>query len=173
MMALASVLLAGSSSQVLGTDPPGPTADKAWGGCQLSATTVAGLKTDLSAIGGVPNPDVSFVVVYVLKNDNDGQKLGSNATGPVVCRDPAAVGITAFDKNGEAGGDLHRLRETTDIPTQTDPGNATSIDILAAEEAFTLQYTLNDGANAGKIEKRVCLTTKGNVECFRIFPVGP
>jgi hypothetical protein len=32
-----------------------------------------------------------------------------------------------------------------------------------------LQYKLNDGALTGKTEKRLCQTTDGNTDCFRVF----
>jgi hypothetical protein len=171
-IAVASTLVVGVSVHALATDPPDPATDRAWGGCVLNPTAVTQLIQSIrdSSIPGTIQDSqvkVGFVVVYTLANDNDGQPLGgSTFTGPVVCKNPSEVGITALDNTGAP------LKETTDIPTQTDPGpvKATSIDILAAEEAFALQYTLNNGSNAGKIEKRACYTTKGNVECFRIFP---
>jgi hypothetical protein len=168
-MALASALVVFSSAQALAqADPPGPAPNKVWGGCVLDVTsptgTVANLMADLEK-GGIPSPEVSFVVVYTLANDNNGQDLGNGTfTGPVICTNRAEVDITAHDKNGNP------LKETTDIPTQTDPGGATSVDILEAEEAFLLQYLLNTGDNAGDTEKRVCHTTDANVDCFRIFP---
>jgi len=173
--ALASTLIMGGSIEALAQDPPGPQADKVWGGCLLSGATVTELIADLEAAGGIASgqAEVSFVVVYTLTNNNNGQPLGSNFTGPVICTDPDAVDITAFDKNGESGG--VRLKETTDIPAQTGPAGATSVDIKSAEEVFVLQYQLNDGANDGDTENRVCHTTDANVDCFRIFglPVIP
>ena len=173
-MALASALVIGGSVPALAVDPPDPAANKVWGGCVLTPTTVTGLIGNIGVGQGIQGNQVkvSFVVVYTLAYDNNGQPLtgsGSSFTGPVICRNPSEVGITAFDKGGEGGQVL--LKETTDIPTQTDPGvpQATSVDILDAEEAFFLRYVLNNGANAGKNEKRVCHTTDGNVDCFRIF----
>lgn len=169
-MALASAFVAAVSVQALAADStPPPAKDKVWGGCRLSATTVSALENDLEAPGGIGNNKaaVSFVVIYTLANDNNGQLLkGTDFTGAVICTNPSAVGIAAFDKTG-----TNLLTETTDIPTQTDPGNAPSVDILEAEEMFSLKYQLNGGANAGDIEKRVCHTTDNNVDCFRIFPV--
>ena len=175
-MALASAFIVGVSVQALAVDPPNPEANKVWGGCVLSPTTVTGLVTSIQAGPKIQGNQVkvSFVVVYTLTYDNNGQPLlgsGSPFTGPVICTNPSEVGITAFDKEGEAGGVTHLLEETTDIPTQTDPGNANSVDILEADEMFSLKYHLNDGANAGDTEKRVCHTTVNNVDCFRIFPV--
>ena len=64
------------------------------------------------------------------------------------------------------------LKETTDIPTQTDQGlvPATKVNIRRAEEVFILQYDLDDGTDTGDIEERVCHTTGPNVDCFRSFP---
>jgi hypothetical protein len=174
-IALALALVGGVSFRALAADPPDPVQDKAWGNCSLNSATVEAIRSAVAAGPGIQNTTtkpvkVSFIVVYSLAYDNDGQPLSgpSAFTGPVICRS-SEVGITALDNTGAA------LKETTDIPTQTDPGpvKATSIDILEAEEAFTLQYTLNNGSNAGKIEKRMCLTIEGNVDCFRIFPAGP
>jgi hypothetical protein len=172
--ALASSMIVGSTVLALAAEPdvPPPAPDKLWGGCVLDEATVAGLIRSVGAGNGLQQStaEVSFVVVYTLDNDNDGQPLsgsGSNFTGPVICTNPQAVNITAFAK------DRSPLKEITDIPTQTDPGNATSADILESEEALILQYRLNNGGNAGDIEKRVCHTTEGNVDCFRIFPVAP
>jgi len=164
-MALASALAVGGSVQALAADPPDPAANKVWGGCLLSPPTVLDLEADLKD-GGIPQGEVSFVVVYTLKNLNDGQKLSSGFTGAVICTDPAAVGITALDKNGNP------LKETTDIPTDTHTGVST-INVLGGEEAFILQYQLNPDTNPLPnplpIEKRICHTTGNNVDCFRIF----
>jgi hypothetical protein len=169
-MALASALAVGGSVQALAADPPDPAANKVWGGCQLSPTTLSNLELDLKD-GGIPQPEVSFVVVYTLKNANDGQRLsGTSITGPVICTDSTTVGITAFDNFGEAGGPTHLLKETTDIPTETHTvPPTTTINVLGGEEAFILQYQLNNGANPLPIEKRICHTTGNNVDCFRIF----
>jgi hypothetical protein len=169
-MALASALVIGGSVQALAADPPDPAANKVWGGCVLTPTTVTGLIGNIDDGPGIQGNQVkvSFVVVYTLAYDNNGQPLtgsGSPFTGPVICRNPSEVGITSLDNTGGL------LKETTDIPTQTDPGvpKATSVDILDAEEAFFLRYVLNNGANIGKKENRVCHSTDGNVDCFRIF----
>jgi hypothetical protein len=168
-MALASALVVGSSVQALAQDVPIPEANKAWGGCVLDSSTVDALKARIRLGSGIKadSATVSFVVVYTLANDNDGQPLQSgpsNFTGPVICRNDSEVGkvgITAFDTS-------HNLiTQTTDIPTQTHSG-VSNIDILEFEQASILQYRLNGGTNA--IEKRVCLTTDANVACFRIFP---
>jgi len=169
-MAVASALVAGTSIPAIAADPPAPAANRVWAGCQLSPTTVTALIGNLEATGGIPsgNAAVSFVVVYTLANDNNGQHLsGPNFTGPVICTNPGQVGITAFDKNGETGG--NRITETTDIPTQTHPSGGT-IDILEAEEEFILKYVLS-GSTAP--EKRLCHSTGPNVDCFRIFPSSP
>jgi len=167
-MALALALVVGGSVQALAQDPPNQEANKVWGGCSLDPATVSELETDIEA-GGIPNAKVDFIVVYSQENPNNGQKRsGPGYTGPVICTNPNEVDITAFDKNGEAGG--VRLSETTDIPTQTDAGGAMTVDILSAEEAFVLQHKLKDGSNTGEIQNRVCHTTDANVDCFLIFP---
>ena len=171
-MALASALIVGGSVQALAQDPPDPAANRVWAGCVLDDTsptgTVANLKADLEK-GGIPVGEVSFVVVYTLANDNDGQDRGDGSfTGPVICTNSAEVVITAEDEDGDP------LTERTDIPTQTHTGAATTdtVNLLSAEEFLILQYSLNF-APVGQIEKRVCHTTDANVDCFRIFPKPP
>jgi hypothetical protein len=166
--ALASAMLLGGSVQAL-AQTPGPQADHVWGGCELSPATVTALAAD-AAVEAEGTAEISFVVVYTLSNDNNGQPLGeAGFTGPVICVNPAEAGITAFE-----AGEGPRLTETSDIPTETDPGGAATVDILEAEESFIVKYQLNGGANGGDIEKRVCHTVDGNVDCFIIFPAeGP
>ena len=167
-VALAVCLLAGTSVQAL-AQTPGPEADHVYGGCVLSPATVAALAADATVGGGEAPPaaEVSFVVVYTLSNDNDGQSLGeAGFTGPVICVNPAEAGITAFE-----AGEGPRLTEASDIPTETDPGGAATVDILETEESFIIKYRLNGGGNPGDIEKRVCHTVDGNVDCFIIFPL--
>jgi hypothetical protein len=167
-VALASALLLGGSVPALATgptDPPNPAVSHVWAGCELSPATLEALAAD-AAVEVEGTAQISFVVVYTLSNDNDGQLLGeSGFTGPVLCTNPFEVGITALQKDGTTP-----LTETSDIPAQTDPGGATTVDILEAEEAFIIKYRLDNGANAEDIEKRVCHTVDGNVDCFIIFP---
>lgn len=174
---LAAALLVGGSIEALAQDPPDPAKDKVWGGCLLDTATVSELIADIQAGPGIDDPGVkvSYVVVYTRANDNNGQPLiatppGPGFTGPVICRNPDEVDITARDN---ATPTPNPLKETTDIPTQTDPGGATTVDIKSAEEAFILQHELNGGTNDGDIENRVCHTTDANVDCFLIFPAAP
>jgi hypothetical protein len=170
---LASALLLGGSVPALATngptDPPDPKPDHVWAGCVLDPATVDGIASAIEA-GTGSSADVSFVVVYSLSNDNDGQLLGeSGFTGPIICTpDTLQVGITAFQKNGTTP-----LTETSDIPNETDPnfvlGN--SVDVLETEEAFIIKYQHRDFEDTlGDIEKRVCHTVDGFVDCFIIFP---
>lgn len=145
-------------------DPPQP--ERVWGGCVLDPATVAEIQADVNVgIGLASATDirVAFVVVYSL-NDNDGQgpvSLGpaTGFTGPILCTNPAEVGIP------------NEVTESADIPAQTGPSGATSIDILDLEEAMILRYDVNGGAADGTIEKRFCHTVGVNNDCFRISPL--
>jgi hypothetical protein len=162
-MTLASALVVGTSVPALAQDPSGPAANRTWGGCLLTETIVSDLEDVLNA-SAINNANVSFIVVYSQEAPNGGFKLtGTSFTGPVICTDPAEVDITARDKDGNP------LMETTDIPTQTNPGGNT-VDIRSAEEESILQLKINGGSNAGDIVNRVCHTTDANVDCFLIFP---
>jgi hypothetical protein len=154
-------LLACSSLPALAVDPAQP--ERVWGGCVLDPATVENIQIDVNeGIGADLDTDiqVAFVVVYSL-NDNDGQgpvSLGPTTgfTGPILCTNPAEVGTPI------------EVTESQDIPTQTGPSGATSIDILDVEEAMILRYEVNGGSAGGAIEKRFCHTTGVNNDCFRI-----
>jgi hypothetical protein len=165
-VALASAILLGGSVQVLAQ-----TADHVYGGCELSFEAIQALQTDASVedTEGEEGPEpvparISFVVVYSLTDDpddNDGQALGAGSTGPVICINTDEVGITDFEE----------VTEDSDIPTETDPAGADTVDILETEESFIIKYQLNGGDNDGNIEKRICHTVDENVDCFIISPV--
>lgn len=169
-MAFASAMLLGGSLEALagggGGPIPSPAADHVYGGCTLSEGTLAGLAAD-ARVQGVEGPaaEVSFVVVYTLSNDNDGQSLGEGGpfTGPIICINDTEVEITAKEADGDP------LTEASDIPTDTDPGGADTVDVLETEESFIIKYQLN--GEPGDIEKRICHTVDGNVDCFIIRPV--
>jgi hypothetical protein len=145
----------------------GPQPGRVWGGCVLSPTTVAAIQADVNdGIGASADADiqVAFLFVYSL-HDNDGQgpvKEGPTTgyTGPVLCTNPDEVGLI-------------KVKETDDIPTQTGPSGASSVDILDLEEAMVLRYQVNGGPANDAIEKRVCHTTGNNNDCFRISPELP
>ena len=150
--------------------PPAPSPNHTWAGCTLDQATVDALKARINAGGqftptGGPNSkfNVSFVLVFSLNNDNDGQPLGTGSnppfTGAILCTN------NATGDGGRVG--IVTTTETTLLPVQSD---ATSVDIRDAEQTHILQYRVNGGADAGETEKRVCHTTDSFNDCFRIFP---
>jgi hypothetical protein len=144
-MGLAAVLLTGTSIQAFAQ-----TAGHVWAGCVLSPEAVAALEASVDAGAGIGTPEVAFVVVYSLK-ENDGQPIGSGFTGPVICTNPGLVATPA------------PTTQTTDIGTASD-----TVTILDAEEAFLLRYQFEDAPT--DIEKRVCHTVDSNTDCFLITP---
>ena len=114
----------------------------------MSQDTVDALLLDVAAGQGIGTPEVAFVVVYSLNNDNDGQPVAvqgqSGFTGPIICR------------NNEVAGSIADTSQTTDV------GN---VSILDAEEAFVLRVQ-----SGSSIAKRVCHTVNNNTDCFRISP---
>jgi hypothetical protein len=137
--ALAAALLIGVSGAALAQ-----TADRVWADCQLSPETVTSLLGDVGGIASnnAGSQEVAFVVIYSISNENNGQPVETrDFTGPVICRNPAVVGITATQ--------------------QTDPIG--TVDILDAASAFLLRY--RDG---GTLRNRVCHTVDSNTDCFRI-----
>jgi hypothetical protein len=172
-IALGSALLAGSTGAAIAQPPPAPQEDRAWGGCTLDAEAVDALESRINASGDFDDTTggpfkVSFVLVYALDNDNDGQPLDVGElddddddddddeappfTGVILC-------TNAADDPGQV--DIETTTETTVLP---------DVDILDIEQTFVLQYRVNGGPSDGKTEKRVCQTTDSNTDCFRIFP---
>lgn len=176
LLALSAALLVGSTVHALAQTPP-PAVDHVWGGCILSETAVIELQNSITAGTGAEGADVDFVVVYSRANSNDGQFLGGGGvTGPVICINDDQVGITAFEADEGILTEASRIPTDTHqlVPGEPDEDEPTSVNLLAAEEVFILQYELLDGEeDAGDIEKRICHTVAGNGDCFRIFPLPP
>lgn len=172
-LALASALLAAASVGAFAQeDPPAPAANRVWGGCTLSATTVDSLLTNELGAEFGSQAAVSFVVIYTLR-ENNGQRLTDTTdTGPVICTNQhagingAVEGITAQEADGDP------LSEDSDIPGDThDPVTepvawSSNLNILDTEQMFSLRYEIID---TGGVEKRVCHTVDANTDCFRIF----
>jgi hypothetical protein len=159
--AFAALLVAGSSVPALAQ-----TANEIWAGCVLStggeegeANTVGDLAGDLIDSGISDNDDlqVAFVVVYSLKNDNDGQPVSGGFTGPVICANPEVVSVP-----------LETTSQTDNIPPDDDEDHDT-VTISDAEEAFLLQYQFDQEPT--DIEKRFCHTVDSETFCFLIKPV--
>jgi hypothetical protein len=145
----------GLSATAQATTPP--VKDHAWGSCTLSATVQNAIKNALQAESpAFGTVSVDFIVVHAVATQNDGQPLQSGGnTGVVLCTFPGtSTKVTA---------------ETTPIPNATDQPGSTNIDILQVQQQAVQQYKINDGARANKIEKRVCQTTQGNTDCWRVF----
>jgi hypothetical protein len=158
-IALASALLVGSMGAAIAQSPPAPAPNKAWGGCTLDADAVAALESRINAGGqfddSLDGPfKVSFVLVYALDNDNDGQPLE-----PANVEDPLEFTGAILCTNDVAGdpGEV-------DIVTTTETTTISNVDLLDAEQTFVLQYE-----GAGGIQKRVCHKTDSSTDCFRIF----
>jgi hypothetical protein len=146
-MALAAFLLMGASVQALAQTP-----GHVWAGCELSATAVDQLETTLDD-AGIIDPEVAFVVVYSLNNDNDGQQVAGGFTGPVICRNNDVVSAPT------------PTTQTNDI------GSASAtVTVLDGEEAFLLRYQFEGEEEENDIEKRVCHTVDSETDCFLIVP---
>lgn len=146
---LVAGFVAGVFPAALAVPPGPPSEDHVWGGCVLTTGAVGALRRSL--IGpdgeGVRSPQVDFVLVYTLQNDNDGQHFGDGTTGPILCTNPDTVSIET-------------TLENTRIP---DSGK---VDIKALEQALIMQYQ-----QAGIRNKRICHTVADNTDCFLIKPV--
>jgi len=153
----------GVSFGALAQAPGPPEANHVWGGCVLTSDAVTELRDSLTTPdveGGLPEdplPQVDFVIVYSLKNNNDGQALGEAFTGPILCRNSGTVTIDT-------------TTEDTPIPPVEDQENDVTVDIEGTEEALFLQYHRSDAIDAAEREKRVCHTVAGHTDCFLIKP---
>ena len=150
---LVAGFVAGVSPAALGVPPGPPSEDHVWGGCLLTTGAtgaVEALGKSLKGPGGkgVPSPQIDFVLVYTLRNDNDGQRFGDGTTGPILCTNPDTVSIET-------------TLENTAIPAS---GN---VDIKALEQALIMQYQQAGGIR----NKRICHTVADNTDCFLIKPV--
>lgn len=106
---------------------------------------------------GSPNLRVDAIVIYAVGNPNNGQPLGGGAyTGPIVCT--FADGLLPAQTK-------YSIASTS----ANDP--ISGIDVLASEIQTLVQYERNANANS-TIEQLMCLSTKSNNQCFRIFPAS-
>lgn len=154
VLACATAILGSSSVAATANNPP--LKDHAWGGCTLSSsvqnTIRKALQAESSAFGTV---SVDFIVIHTVATQNDGQPLKSGGnTGVVLCTFP--------------GTNAKVTTETTPIPNAGDQPGSTNIDILQVQQQAVQQYKINDGARANKTEKRLCQTTQGNTDCWRV-----
>jgi len=156
---LAVLVLVGAAGSAAANNP-GPVKDHAWGTCQLPASLRTTLNNAIKAASGYKYSSVNadFIVIHSLELDNDGQPIGTGGnSGVILCTFKLTTGATT-------------TQETTPIPDASGPHTgSTNINILTNQQQSVLQYKLNDGSLAGKIEKRVCQTTDGNTDCVRVF----
>lgn len=169
--ARAALALAGmfglTTLSALGAPPASPAFNHVWGGCTLNSTTVNAIRSRVEAGAGIAqgslDSQISFIVVYGLTNDNDGQpvKIGSTTgvTGPIVCTNNVAGNPDKVT--------IDTTTETTPIPPLADQAAGVTVDTTSLEETLILQYKRSDKA---KREKRICLTVAGNTDCFLIKP---
>jgi hypothetical protein len=128
----------------------GQTTANRLGLCTLDAATVTALQGDVGAgVGANGVPEVAFVVVYSINNDNNGQPIPGGTTGPVLCTNPNAPLPLA-------------------TPADTD---ILGIDILDSAEAFLLRFEGSGGTT--EPETRFCHTTNANVDCYLLGPPPP
>jgi hypothetical protein len=134
-----------------------PTANRVYFNCTFS-TDPASLTGDIRDALNIPglnkfvgnNIQVSYIIIYVRENPNDGQALKTPAnsfTGPVLC--------TNSDTN-----DVIKTTEGTAIPGP--------VDITSAEESSHLQFKPTSSTNPADKDKRVCHTVASNTDCFLI-----
>jgi hypothetical protein len=155
--ALAVLILAGGTPSALAIDvgDADPLPNRVYAECELSPEAVEALIESIEDVNSAnPNDpeivgDVSYVIVYVVGNDNNGQEIVDTPvslgfTGPVVCIDPAQVGI--------------------DPALQTD--DIANIDILDLQDALILRHAPAGAGSPGA--NRTCHTTDGNTDCFDI-----
>jgi hypothetical protein len=158
--ALAALFLAIGTSPALAIDvgDADPLPDRVYAECVLSDDAVEALVESIEDVNS-NNPNdaeivgaVSYVVVYVVGNDNNGQEIvddeSSDFTGPAICINDSEVEITP-------------ALQTDDIP-DIDP----DIDILDLQDGLILRHApAGDGAPGAN---RICHTTDGNTDCFDI-----
>ncbi len=136
-------------------------ADRA-GSCVLTGGVAAAIKVALVFANGqqalgldVKSLSVDSITIRSAANPNGGQRLANKTdyTGPVVC---------VFD-----GGVLPPAAPYSIVST---PANKTisNVTLLASQVDTFLQYALANG----KKENLLCLTTKGNNDCFSIYLKG-
>ena len=137
------------------------TADRA-AACSLGGGVSAAIRLQLNnALAGLnggafgSNLRVDAIVIYSVTNPNLGQPLdGGGYTGPILCT--FADGILPA-----------QTKYSTQSADASDP--IPNVDVLASEIQTTLQYRKTTNSVT---ELLMCLSTKNNDDCFRVFPTG-
>lgn len=158
-----AMLLAVANGSAPASATPDLKPNHAWGGCSLPSTLRTQLNNAIKATASskFASVAVDFIVVHTIALDNNGQPLTAAAGG-------GHSGVILCTFKGGTSAATPTL-ETTAIPNAANHPASTNIDILSNQQQSVLQYKLNDGSLAGKVEKRVCQTTDGNTDCFRVF----
>ena len=162
VLALAALAAGGflrPATAVAQTLPP-PQADHPFG-CQLGLITKTTIETAIKLLyPQFSSVAIDFIVVNSVPQDNDGQPLKTGGTtGPILCSFSGGIPVPPTP---------YRIATTTES-TLIPGGDAASVDILSNQQQSVLQYRINGGTRNGQIEKRVCQTTDGNTDCFRLF----
>lgn len=123
-----------------------------------SAVIRAQLNNALAGLNGGTlgsNLRVDAIVIYSVTNPNMGQPLdGGGFTGPILC---------TF-QDGLLPAQPPYSTQSTSASTPIE-----NIDVLASEIQTTLQYRRTTNSVT---ELLMCLSTKSNDDCFRVFPTG-
>jgi len=159
-VSLGALMLAGvhPAGAPIAGDPqaPDPPEDgRVYAGCVLGSDTVSRILGDIenSAISSEDelspiDPDLDFIVVYAIANDNNGQPIvEGGTTGPVICRSA----------------------DVTDITVTTEDTDIENVNILDADDAFVLRYQIEEEPGAAD---RICHTVDDVVDCFDICEAG-
>ena len=160
MLLLAGTIAGGLSSHARAE----PQANHVLSACTFSTNAVEGTNLqdalsipDLANLNG-GQLQVSYIIIYVRQNPNNGQLIGpppaspsSSYTGPILC--------TNVDTD-EA------------IPTAEGTAIPGSIDILGAEESSHIQIQPHGSTDPNQRQKRVCHTVASNTDCFTIQSAG-
>jgi hypothetical protein len=142
---LLSLCVAGAAWPALGQEPHRLEL------CELGNTTITNLQADVAADTGAEEVEVAFVVVYSLNNDNNGQVVDGEPTGPILCTNGALVDSPPVGTNAN----------------DVIPPEEGTVDIFDSSEAFLLRYEENATTD---IETRFCHTVNANVDCFSLEP---
>jgi len=154
---LCAGLIGGAWSKSEAAPEGDPTPNRVYFNCTFS-TDLASPTGDIRDALNIPglnkfvnnNIEVSYIIIYVRENANDGQALKTplgSFTGPILC--------TNADTN-----DIVKTTEGTAIPGP--------VDITSAEEASHLQFKPTSSTNPADKDKRVCHTVASNTDCFLI-----
>ena len=139
-----------------------PIPNRIFAECKLSADTVASLEQDILDTNSPPpndpeidSPLISYVVIYAIDNDNNGQRVladGQGTVGPV-------LGFT---------GPVICVAPDINIDTALQTDDIIEIDILDLQDALILRHAPTSASEGDPAANRICHTTDGNTDCFDI-----